>query len=1710
MQNKQKCLITILTFVLIMLTTFAYSSLATNLAITGEAMFRTPADIRVTNISLDEANGATNEYEPRFTKDTITSGFTLNSTTSSISYTVRITNSGLRDQAIYNLITQSSNNSGLSILIDGVPINQALPIIVPYQDYRDITITYSSTSPGRVDVVNRFDFREVYYISYNTKGGSSVATQTKYKNVDLTLAGTPTKSGYRFLGWTDEQNGEVVKFEPGDTYTIDGDNKILYAIYELNVAEITLSGNVGGTEKIYQKYNDGFYLTNNNGTLSNKMTTSSNPITVPQKDGYKFEGYYTQANGQGTKFIESNGKLSSTASSTQFNANGSLYAYYTPYKLTINYYANGAQKDNGTTINNQKLTTDTYDYDGTDLASTGLKNYDGGTGATWNLTKIGYTASKYYHIGSANNSTKVHENTNYAKIQDLATAMNKGEDLKTSDVEVNIYAGWTANTYQVSFNANGGTGTMSNQSFTYNEALKALTTNAFTRAGYTFTGWNTSADGQGDAYLNEEQVQNLTSTNNATIILYAQWTVNTYAVTYDYNTTNYDFDGSNYIDTKYTVDWDRNFKLNSTVNIPTLNQRYLLFGNYNSNKELNLEFSDANKLRVYSQGDIGLSSQTITNNTDIALDFNYSANNKSFIFTSTGTNSNASATGTNDKTGVAAQSLRIGTDNRTDGTFKPYTLKQASITDYYTYGSKVTRLPNTPTKPGYTFVGWYSTSAASGGTEITTNTDVPTSNVTYYARWTPNNYTVTANSDGGTIASTSGWTGTGDTSTKSVTYDSTYGTLPTISKAGYSLEHWYKLPKELEKIDYLESSGSNYINSGVYPSSDFRLVADVYLPSSATGERTFAGIRYNDSAVEYYFYNGEPRFWNTSGSLKSGSAMYDQRIKYDAIYNSTGMKLSINDSVVASNDIVYTGQQNYPITLFAHSNAGSTMYYFIGRVYGLQMYSNGILVRDYIPVNRKSDNTKGLYDIVENKFYMYGSNSPVQYSENVITSSTIVKTSSNHDIYAKWATNTYQVAFNANGGTGTMSNQSFTYGAAAKALTTNAFTRTGYTFIGWNTSADGQGDAYLDEEQVQNLTSTNNDVVTLYAQWLRNDVQVTLLKDGSIYSNSGMQVTLYNGTTATSHSATVSSGSTATFTEVVAGTYNIYVGKDSNHKTTLIDSNVDVTVPKTDVSIGNGNTSTAIVNYYTLTLNKDSNTTTVNGAGVYLSNQTASISATAFATNYEFDNWTKTEGNTPANANSASTTVSMSAKTTLTANAKLSGYSITFNANGGTGTMSNQVIPMNTSATIKANTFTKSGETFIGWNTQANGQGTAYLDEEEITPTGNMTLYAQWQEVWAVNLSYSNENTFIPCADAQCALDYIAGMVMPHTITYNANGGTGTMSSQTVNANDSVTLTTNVFTKSGSTFEGWNTKANGTGKSYSDGQTITPTENMTLYAQWDETTGYTTTIRYNANGGTYTNDKSLKSIGYRTETRSTTSYSYTQNIDETGARTSVDYQNGAGKYGNMWDNKRIVGTGRTALSTSEAHVITVSGSESLTVDIYYNGESTRYDWACVWAGSHPAYLAKYEYSSSVSGKLGGSQSGSYTVNGNSLTNMGYQQYTITGDSVTFGFYSDGGVAGDGYGYYAIITGTEAFVASSTTYEEPTRKGYTFGGWYTDTDYTTEFTLDSDNIPTDLSSTTVYAKWIQQVFAKDLYYNNSNSGINCTTAQCVVDYLYSHR
>ena len=238
-------------------------------------------------------------------------------------------------------------------------------------------------------------------------------------------------------------------------------------------------------------------------------------------------------------------------------------------------------------------------------------------------------------------------------------------------------------------------------------------------------------------------------------------------------------------------------------------------------------------------------------------------------------------------------------------------------------------------------------------------------------------------------------------------------------------------------------------------------------------------------------------------------------------------------------------------------------------------------------------------------------------------------------------------------------------------------------------------------------------------------------------------------------------------------------------------------------------TSTAAAVSHTVTFNN-------NGGSGTMTAQVASAS-TALSTNtftrtgYTFSGW-----NTAANASGTgyanSASYSFSVDATMYAQWSANSNTITFDANGGSGSMSNQNINTAASANLSTNTFTKAGYSFAGWATTALGS-VAYADAASYTMgTGNVTLYAKWT---------ANNNT----------------------ITFNANGGTGSMSNQTIATAASANLSTNTYTYSGSVFSGWNTAADGSGTSYADGASYTMgTSSVTLYAQWSTLSPQTITF----------------------------------------------------------------------------------------------------------------------------------------------------------------------------------------------------------------------------------------------------------------------------
>ena len=211
-----------------------------------------------------------------------------------------------------------------------------------------------------------------------------------------------------------------------------------------------------------------------------------------------------------------------------------------------------------------------------------------------------------------------------------------------------------------------------------------------------------------------------------------------------------------------------------------------------------------------------------------------------------------------------------------------------------------------------------------------------------------------------------------------------------------------------------------------------------------------------------------------------------------------------------------------------------------------------------------------------------------------------------------------------------------------------------------------------------------------------------------------------------------------------------------------------------------------------------------NGGSITTKNKTVT-NGTTYGTlptgtriNYTFKGWyTEKTGGTKVEAG---TRVSLTNNQTLYAQWDIKTYKIEFNANKGRGTMKEVTLTHGIAKKLTANTFKRTGYTFTGWNTKANGKGKAYKNKVSVK-NQDLTLYAQWKK-----------NTY--------------------TVKFKGNKSTsGKMSNQKMSYGTSKKLRANKFKRTGYKFVGWNTKANGKGKAYKNKASV-KNKNLTLYAQW--------------------------------------------------------------------------------------------------------------------------------------------------------------------------------------------------------------------------------------------------------------------------------------
>ena len=467
-----------------------------------------------------------------------------------------------------------------------------------------------------------------------------------------------------------------------------------------------------------------------------------------------------------------------------------------------------------------------------------------------------------------------------------------------------------------------------------------------------------------------------------------------------------------------------------------------------------------------------------------------------------------------------------------------------------------------------------------------------------------------------------------------------------------------------------------------------------------------------------------------------------------------------------------------------------------------------------------------------------------------------------------WENNKYTVTYNANGGTGTTANSSHTYDVASN-LTANGFSRTGYTFNGWNTAADGSGTSYADKASVSTLTTTPNGTVTLYAQWKPNTYTVTL--DG----NNATSTTHSTSTTATynaamptitlpsrSYKVTFNANSGTCETKSLTSTYTFngyYTATSGGTQYYKSDGSSAKNYDKTSASTLYAQWTSKAVTLPTPTRTgyTFNGWYTASSGGTKIGDAGASYTPTAASTlyaqwtpnNYTYNIVYKSSSGvqlgtgTVTKTFDTTNTISPKAFTGYTSPANQSikwdsttaktitfvytpiSYSVTYNLNGGTNPSSG----VTTKYTIETATFnlptpTRTGYTFKGWFTTSNFTGSAVTQVTKGS-TGNKAFYAKWQaNTYTIKFDANNKAT------------------TPNNKYGNAftTDPTGSTSNVTATYDKNVTLTNNGYTRVGYKFIGWSKTASSKTAEYSDGQTLTKPnfksvqgDSITLYAIWE-------------------------------------------------------------------------------------------------------------------------------------------------------------------------------------------------------------------------------------------------------------------------------------
>lgn len=577
----------------------------------------------------------------------------------------------------------------------------------------------------------------------------------------------------------------------------------------------------------------------------------------------------------------------------------------------------------------------------------------------------GTVTREYGYTGKINNIRTNVTGAHYTTNNVTGTGASEFTWTYNNGNAIELYSAW--NTYTVVYNANGGAGSMSNTSATYNTAFN-LRSNAFTRVGYSFAGWSTSSTATSATYSNGQSVNNLTSTNGGTVTLYAIWTANSLPST--------SLTVNEILPTSVSLTPTANGKLYYVRNLPI----------YYSNMPIKVMSDGSVWARVYYHdskgGTVLWSSASEAKNTQ-GTDkysrlgelgnsvFKNSANKLELMLTyptnsASGYNrwkqtSNPCDVFTNTGQGTFVpgyEAVHIDWSGSSWGGLERTNSDANAITHSYLDGSVgfsnwwFAVAPSEKYEGGFPGPGdivyrqceiWARIPSVSGqSVSVTANTKITLSGLLDESDW----YfcSETTNSTG-------------------VAYSTTQKATTPVDQAKIRI-HGADLPDKYRKVEYIQTDGAQLINLGKV--GDTVTTYDIAFISD--NHRQLMG--YGGTGTEYWGATDSTKYESggTQGETMDTTRRRDITWTYsykDGISKVESGSVSIVNPHGASKNV---DGEDYK--LFNIYSSGDLAQYGVAcKLYGLQMWHYGNLIRNLIPCYRKSDNVIGLFDTVGMTFY---------------------------------------------------------------------------------------------------------------------------------------------------------------------------------------------------------------------------------------------------------------------------------------------------------------------------------------------------------------------------------------------------------------------------------------------------------------------------------------------------------------------------------------------------------------------------------------------------------------------------------------------------------------------------------------------------------------------------------------------------------------------